>query len=227
MTLQNVAMIIAPNLFPLRKPVRSGETSEKTILAEMGQTQVSTLLCKLLIKYTDIIWTVPSFLVRQIRQQNEQLLMEGPAKDGKQGKKEKGKKTKVEIYRKINNEVDFQQGVIRVSAQFRVTITPIQLTSDMTAGNVVAQFINKGSDLYGKKNRAERKMNMYETDESPYSCSLREFSVAMDSHYLYEIGGNIEERRLEHGANLMAVYLENPNATWEIRCHHASVWEAR
>lgn len=45
---------------------------------------------------------------------------------------------KGEIMRKIDNEVDFQEGIIRVNApQFNLSNIPIMLNENTTAGDVI------------------------------------------------------------------------------------------
>lgn len=46
--------------------------------------------------------------------------------------------------RKIDNEVDFQEGVIRVNApQFSLSNVPIALNEDTTAGDVVLKWVDR------------------------------------------------------------------------------------
>jgi hypothetical protein len=42
------------------------------------------------------------------------------------------------ITRKINNEVDFQDGIVRINApQFQLVDVPVRLSENITAGDVV------------------------------------------------------------------------------------------
>ncbi|KAJ1532261.1 hypothetical protein ONE63_000877 [Megalurothrips usitatus] len=54
------------------------------------------------------------------------------------------------------------------------------------------------------------------------SCLLAtaDSELALKTHFLYEVGGNIGERQLEQAAVMTTVLLENPNASWVLRCHH-------
>ncbi|KAE8750073.1 hypothetical protein FOCC_FOCC003197 [Frankliniella occidentalis] len=54
------------------------------------------------------------------------------------------------------------------------------------------------------------------------SCLLAtaDSELALKTHFLYEVGGNIGERQLEQTALITTVLHENPNASWALRCHH-------
>ena len=54
------------------------------------------------------------------------------------------------------------------------------------------------------------------------SCLLAtaDSELALKTHFLYEVGGNIGERQLEQTAVITSVLKENPCASWVLRCHH-------
>ncbi|XP_031802483.1 rho GTPase-activating protein 28 isoform X2 [Sarcophilus harrisii] len=63
MSLWNVSMIVAPNLF-----IYKGKRSNQE---EMQAAATTAHIVRLLIRYQDILWTVPSFLITQVRKMNE------------------------------------------------------------------------------------------------------------------------------------------------------------
>lgn len=228
MNLQNVAMIIAPNLFLPKKLKKHGE---RDLTSEINMAAVTCKITKIMIKYQDVIWTVPTFLVQQIRELNESnMYRRRNSKDTtKHVKKILGKSKKMEIHRKINNEVDFQDGVIRLQAlQFGIQSMPIKLEDKTTAKDVVFKFIQEFKRTLEGNNKNKGQRDLFRraiTELSPdgnLSClvSIADPLTSIDSHILYEVGGNIGERCLDSAANMFAVYQRNPNAEWEIRCKH-------
>uniref|UniRef100_A0A7M4ETR0 Rho GTPase activating protein 28 n=1 Tax=Crocodylus porosus TaxID=8502 RepID=A0A7M4ETR0_CROPO len=63
MNLWNVSMIVAPNLF-----ICKGKRANQE---EMQAAATTAHIVRLLIRYQDILWTVPSFLISQVRKMNE------------------------------------------------------------------------------------------------------------------------------------------------------------
>ncbi|PSN34389.1 hypothetical protein C0J52_15171 [Blattella germanica] len=139
------------------------------------------------------------------------------------------------ITRKINNEVDFQDGIVRINApQYQLIDIPVRLSENTTSGDVVLRIMEEASKRceipmgvamrmqrrphYDMKSRALAEL----APNGNLSCILATSSpeVSLQTHYLYEVGGNIGQRQVEHNAILLAVYKENPNAQWVLRCHH-------
>ncbi|XP_056422501.1 rho GTPase-activating protein 18 isoform X2 [Hyla sarda] len=185
MTLKNVAMIMAPNLFSLHtSPVKSLDQDAVTSAARTASVML------FMIKYQKLLWTIPKFLVAQVRQQNQKKnskeramkrLLKRMAYD-----REKSEKTEK------NADSDISQGFIRVHApQFSKVSMAVQLTEDLKAGDILARFLNQ---------------------ESGSSRNLRKEEVS-----LYEIGGNIGERCLEDTTYMKDLSLLNPNAEWVIK----------
>lgn len=53
-----------------------------------------------------------------------------------------GKKKTDIANKKINNELDYQEGVIRVDApQFRISAIPLFLTNSTTVGDVILKYV--------------------------------------------------------------------------------------
>ncbi|XP_053323842.1 rho GTPase-activating protein 28-like [Spea bombifrons] len=66
MSLWNVSMIMAPNLF-----IYKGKSANQE---EMKAAASTAHIVRLLIRYQDILWTVPSFLISQVRKMNDAAL---------------------------------------------------------------------------------------------------------------------------------------------------------
>ncbi|XP_026687520.1 uncharacterized protein LOC103520697 [Diaphorina citri] len=142
----------------------------------------------------------------------------------------------VSISRKIHNEVDYQDGVIRVSArQFHVDMFPLGIDETTTAGDVILRIVEEANlrdselrsqrKLGGGGGRRDMKVRGALTDLAPngnLSCLLTtaDPDLALQTHFLYEMGGNIGQRRIEPSAMMLAVYQDNPNASWEVKCDH-------
>ncbi|OWF47308.1 rho GTPase-activating protein 18-like [Mizuhopecten yessoensis] len=210
MSLANVSMIMAPNLFL----VSSNHSKFKGIQeGEISMAAGTSNIVRMLIKYLDILWTVPSFLVHQMRRQNE-IAQQRKGRD-KSIMKFLAKKDKSELYKKppIVHEGDFEEGVIRVHApNLTKSSTAIRLDNRMTAGHIVDRFRNSCGALNPANGRGDNKRTL----QGIY-CDPDKVSFAEEHTYLYETGGNICERCLDHKTNMMALYHVNPNAEWVIK----------
>ncbi|KAK8394954.1 hypothetical protein O3P69_006023 [Scylla paramamosain] len=251
MSLYNVAMIVAPNIFlppsPRHKLNLRSEDKEQQLNHEMTYASVTTQLTQMLIKYRDVLWTVPQRLVAQVRRQYQaealKLLNTTPMR------RLLSRKSKETIQRPIENEVDYQEGILRVSApQFNKINYPVKLNSRMTAGDLLTKFIEELTLLPENPRRVEgRREQQYKrsgvsgvsgspppgntlpprhlppsTPSSQYLACLLSGSLknALQQHALHEQGGNIGNRRLDPNAKLLAVYQDNPNAEFTVKCHH-------
>ncbi|XP_051970178.1 rho GTPase-activating protein 28 isoform X1 [Xyrauchen texanus] len=132
MSLWNVSMIVAPNLFTFR-----GKNAK---MEEMQCAVGVAHLVRLLITHQDLLWTVPCFLISHVRKMNE-------AAAGK--KTLTSEKTKRRLLRRWNTEkdrdrsevTDLRDGVIRVQAPLHAKVSmAIQLNSEMKARDVTARF---------------------------------------------------------------------------------------
>ncbi|XP_048654129.1 rho GTPase-activating protein 18 isoform X2 [Marmota marmota marmota] len=161
MTVMNVAMVMAPNLFMCHAlGLKSNEQRE------FGMAAGTANIMHLLIKYQKLLWTIPKFIVNQVRKQNT----ESHKKDRKAMKKLLKKmaydREKYEKQDKSTNDADVPQGVIRVQAPRLSKVSmAIQLTEELKASDVLARFLSQ---------------------ESGVAQTLKKGEV-----FLYEIGGNI------------------------------------
>ncbi|XP_062428545.1 rho GTPase-activating protein 18 isoform X2 [Rhea pennata] len=165
MTLKNVAMVMAPNLFTFR-----GFGSKTIEQSEFVMAAGTANVMRFMIQYQKLLWTIPKFIVNQVRKQNTE--------SQKKEKKDKAMKKllkkmaydreKHEKQDKTPNDADVPQGVIRVQAPHLSKVSmAIQLTEELKAGDIVARFLSQ---------------------KSGNVQTLKKEEV-----FLYEIGGNIEE----------------------------------
>uniref|UniRef100_A0ABI7X072 Rho GTPase activating protein 18 n=1 Tax=Felis catus TaxID=9685 RepID=A0ABI7X072_FELCA len=187
MTTMNVAMVMAPNLFMCHAlGLKCSEQREFVMAAGTAN------IMHLLIKYQKLLWTIPKFIVNQVRKQNT----ENHKKDKKAMKKLLKKmaydREKYEKQDKSTNDADIPQGVIRVQAPHLSKVSmAIQLTEELKASDVLARFLSQ---------------------ESGIAQTLKKGEV-----FLYEIGGNIGERCLDEDTYMKDLYQLNPNAEWVIK----------
>uniref|UniRef100_A0A8C9QJL9 Rho GTPase-activating protein 18 n=1 Tax=Spermophilus dauricus TaxID=99837 RepID=A0A8C9QJL9_SPEDA len=144
MTVMNVAMVMAPNLFMCHAlGLKSNEQRE------FGMAAGTANIMHLLIKYQKLLWTIPKFIVNQVRKQNT----ENHKKDRKAMKKLLKKmaydREKYEKQDKSTNDADIPQGVIRVQAPRLSKVSmAIQLTEELKASDVLARFLSQESGVY-------------------------------------------------------------------------------
>ncbi|XP_068504934.1 rho GTPase-activating protein 28 isoform X2 [Syngnathus scovelli] len=165
MSLWNVATVMAPNLFTTH---RRGSKERDGLEEAVGGTH----LVRLMIMHQELLWTVPNFLLSQLRQMNQ-------ASNHKLGRllRTRNDKNKKQV-------TELCEGIIKVYAPFHAKVSmAIQLDRQMTAQDVTAHF----------------------------KCDS---SVAQR---LFEVGGNIGERRLHPDCLLLDVYRENPGCEWLVK----------
>ncbi|XP_018915682.2 rho GTPase-activating protein conundrum isoform X1 [Bemisia tabaci] len=225
MSAHNVAMIVAPSLFPpsyLR-------LDKEDLQAQVKVAAVSCRLTEKLLECGESLWVVPPSLIAQLRHNNDQLRYR--LKENKKPmKKLLGRKDIRDwIMRKIDNEVDYQEGIVRVNApQFLLSQEPMVLSDTTTAGDVVLKLVERGIQKFdstpfklGRRDIKSRALSELAPNGN-LSCLLTtaDPDMALATHFLYEVGGNIGQRRIEQSANMLTVYQENPNAQWYLRCDH-------
>jgi len=227
MTEHNVAMIIAPSLFP----PRSVYLEKKDLQSHLDQAARSCRLTETLMNHIEELCLVPTDLMTQLRHNNE-LYQCRLKENNNPVRRFLGKKKTDIVTKKINNEVDYQDGVVRVDApQFRISGIPLFLSDSTTVGDVILKIVEEAAKQtvtknghIGKPGRKDLKSRAL-TELAPngnLSCLLTtaDPDMATRTHFLYETGGNIGQRRIEPTANMMAVYQVNPNAQWFIKCDH-------
>ncbi|KAM6465746.1 rho GTPase-activating protein 18 isoform 3-T3 [Liasis olivaceus] len=195
MNLKNVAMVMAPNLFMFH-----GLGSKPTEQSEFVMAAGTANVMRFMIKYQNLLWTIPTFLVNQVRKQNAESqkkerkdkamrkLLKKMAYDRE--KHEKQDKSVSDL--KSGSDADVPQGVIRVQAPHLSKVSmAIQLTGELKAGDIVARFLSQKSGTVQALKKEEL--------------------------FLHEVGGNIGERCLDDDTFMKDLYQLNPNAEWIIK----------
>ncbi|XP_054265939.1 rho GTPase-activating protein conundrum-like isoform X1 [Macrosteles quadrilineatus] len=228
MSAHNVAMIIAPSLFPPRF-VTADKGQLKT---QINYAAVCCRLTETMLQMADSLFLVPPQLLTQLRRLNEQQRYKH--KENKPMKRLLGRRTgRDPITRKIDNEVDFQEGVVRVSApSFLMSDVPVVLTPTTTAGEVVLRLIEQSSKMevqvphgggavkLGRKDKSRALSELAPNGNLSCLLATADTDMALQTHFLHEMGGNIGQRRIDPNALLLPIYQENPNAQWLICCDH-------
>uniref|UniRef100_A0A1A8LQK8 Rho GTPase activating protein 18 n=2 Tax=Nothobranchius pienaari TaxID=704102 RepID=A0A1A8LQK8_9TELE len=182
MTLNNVSVVMAPNIFMFK-----GFRSKVTEQQEFYMATNTANIVRLLIRYQDLLWTIPKFILNQVRRQN----MESQRKLNKE-------KAVRKLLKKITTDRPHEktipeensQGFIRVQApQFSKVSMAVQLTEDLQAADVLNRFLSQDSLVAVKK----------------------------EDLCLYEIGGNIKERCLDGETFMKDLCQLNPAAEWVIK----------
>ncbi|XP_047423807.1 rho GTPase-activating protein 28 isoform X2 [Mugil cephalus] len=173
MSLWNVSMVMAPNLFPR---CHRGNKRSITTQEEMEEAVGGAQLIRLMITHQDLLWIVPNFLLSQVRQMNQTSNLR------KLGLSRAKRRL---LRRKDKNQItELCDGLIRVHAPLHTKVSmAIQLDRDTTAKDVTSRFESEDSSV----------------------------------QHLYEVGGNICERRLHPECLLLDVYRVNPECDWLIK----------
>ncbi|XP_077126345.1 rho GTPase-activating protein 28 isoform X2 [Ranitomeya variabilis] len=185
MSLWNVSMILAPNLF-----ISKGKSANQE---EMKAAASTAHIVRLLIRYQDILWTVPAFLISQVRKMNEAALNNTKKQliFDKSVRKLLRRKTMERERPERREHCDVPEGVIRVYAPLHSKVSmAIQLNSRTKAKDILARF------------QCE---NSHGTSDKSLNQSL------------YEIGGNIGEHCLDPDTYMLDVYHVNPHAEWILK----------
>ncbi|XP_071335015.1 rho GTPase-activating protein 18 isoform X2 [Trachinotus anak] len=182
MTLNNVSVVMAPNIFMFK-----GFRSKVTEQQEFSMATCTANIVRLLIRYQNLLWTIPKFIVTQVRHQN----MESQRKQNKERAVRKLLK-KITTDKPSDKAVpeDSSQGFIRVQApQFSKVSMAVQLTAKLQAADVLTRFLSQNSSV----------------------------TVKREELCLFEIGGNIKERCLDEETYMKDLFQLNPTAEWVIR----------
>ncbi|KAM6915116.1 rho GTPase-activating protein 18 [Xenentodon cancila] len=182
MTLNNVSVVMAPNIFMFK-----GFRSKVTEQQEFSMATSTASIVRFLIRYQNLLWTIPKFILTQVRQQN----MESQRKLNRERAVRK-------LLKKITTDKppdktipeENSQGFIRIQApQFSKVSMAVQLTEELQADDILTRFLSQDSSLALKK----------------------------EDLCLYEIGGNIKERCLDGETYMKDLIQLNPTAEWLIK----------
>uniref|UniRef100_A0A8C1J0J7 Rho-GAP domain-containing protein n=1 Tax=Cyprinus carpio TaxID=7962 RepID=A0A8C1J0J7_CYPCA len=188
MTLNNVAVVMAPNIF-MCKGFRSKISEQQEFAMATGTANI----VRLLVRYQNLLWTIPKFVLNQVRKHNmeNQRKMHRDRAVKKLLKKMAYDRERASDKQEKNTEVrGAEGGFIRVQApQFSKVSMAVQLTEDLKASDVLTHFLSQ--------------------ERSP--------SVKREDLCLYEMGGNIKERCLDEETYITALLELNPSAEWVIK----------
>ncbi|XP_061451854.1 rho GTPase-activating protein 28 isoform X2 [Rhineura floridana] len=186
MTLWNVSMIVAPNLF-----IYKGKHANQE---EMLAAATTAHVVRLLIKYQEILWMVPTFLISQVRKMNEAAMNNTKRQQMfDKGVRRLLRRKTMERERPEKTESDIPEGVIRVHAPLHSKVSmAIQLNNQTKAKDILARFYCENSHGSSEK-------------------------MKMPIQSLHEIGGNIGQHCLDPDAYMLDVYHANPQAEWVIK----------
>lgn len=199
MTLWNVSTVMAPNLFlPRGRPPKLTKGGKQ--LAE-GAAEVVCMM----VQYQDLLWTVASFLVAQVRKLNDSNGRRSQLCDG-------GLKTwlwRTHVDRdKAGEGLEATPKVAKIQVQATwpsMDLLQVPLNPSTRVTHVLKLFtehLNPGSQPE-------------EGSENPNS--LLSHNTKPVTFLVYEVGGNIGERRLDPDAYLLDLYRANPHGEWVIR----------
>uniref|UniRef100_G1MVC7 Rho GTPase activating protein 40 n=1 Tax=Meleagris gallopavo TaxID=9103 RepID=G1MVC7_MELGA len=197
MNLWNVSTVMAPNLFMHKGlPNKIPEGKEKQ-LAEGAADVV-----RMMIHYQDLLWTVSSFLVAQVRKLNESNSKRYQFCD----------KRLKNLLRKIHadkDKVEKNQAepskVVKVHASLLLKDSlEVHLNNATRVADVLKQF---------QKNLCQNGWNIVNTVNF-LKCNN---SMECTNLLLYEVGGNIGEHCLDPDTYLLDLYHINPHAEWIIK----------
>ncbi|XP_077384763.1 rho GTPase-activating protein 40 isoform X2 [Festucalex cinctus] len=191
MNLWAVATIMAPNLF-LHKAVPSRLTEG----AEKGQVEKAADVMRLLILYQDLLWTIPNFVMNQVRKLNENnnrryqfydRRIKNLLRKSHTDSKEKPDKNTSEARRTVKIHIGDQ---VSGSMDF-------QINMDSRASDLLSQFSCQFVSPEPGKGQRRRNGTM--------ECAL------------YEVGGNIGEHRLHPDTHLLDLYNSNSGGEWVLK----------
>ncbi|XP_077024922.1 rho GTPase-activating protein 40 [Tamandua tetradactyla] len=201
MTLWNVSMVMAPNLFLLQgRPSKLPKDKEKQ-LAE-GAAEV----VQMLVHYQDLLWTVASFLVAQVRKLNDSSGRRSQLCD-------RGLRTWLRRMHLDRDKAGDGPGAIPKVAKIQVT-WPLRdpLEVPLTPSTKVAHVLRQITD-----NLSPPGSQGQEGSKDTSSLLPRHRFTEPTSILLYEVGGNISEHRLDPDAYLLDLYRANPHGEWVIK----------
>ncbi|XP_003497157.2 rho GTPase-activating protein 40 [Cricetulus griseus] len=197
MTLWNVSTVMAPNLFlPRGRPPKLPRGEKQ--LAE-GAAEVVCMM----VQYQDMLWTVASFLVAQVRKLNDSNGRRSQLCDG--GLKTWLRRTHVDRD-KDGDRLEATPKVAKIQVTWpSMDLLQVPLNPSTRVTHILKLFmerLNPGSQPE-------------EGSEDP--GSILSDSTKPANFLVYEVGGNIDEHRLDPDAYLLDLYRANPHGDWVIR----------
>ncbi|KAM8946683.1 rho GTPase-activating protein 40 [Pelodytes ibericus] len=204
MSLWNIATIIAPNLFLYRgSNIKSPGEGEKQHAEGVAGVVMA------MVRYQDLLWTVPTFLVSQVRKLNENRSKKSAFGDRRLAF---GDRRIRNFLRKIHTDKEkAEKNHLEVCKQVRIQVSlllkdslAIQLNESLKASDVLQQY---------REQLVQRSWKMVNT-VALIKCNGSSASANLD---LYEVGGNIYEHCLDPNTYLMDLQNVNPGGEWVIK----------
>ncbi|XP_072175933.1 rho GTPase-activating protein 18-like [Diadema setosum] len=217
MSLNNVAMIMAPNLFSGHAMSRKKSPDYRELQIAAGTSNIM----RMLVKYHAVLWVVPFRMLEQVRKMYEI-----------DSKRSRDSKSVMTLFKRTKDKKsgifeEVLEGIIRIQTpgaeSGEKVRTTIQLSDKTTAGDIVAKFTEDASFVNIepaplKRNslkRRSRKKSIQRNSSFEFLSNITPSKAPR--FYLYEVGGSIGERCLDPDTNMMALVRVNPTAEWIIR----------
>ncbi|XP_054641603.1 rho GTPase-activating protein 40 isoform X2 [Dunckerocampus dactyliophorus] len=195
MNLWAVATIMAPNLF-LHKAV----PSRLTEAAGIGQVEKAADVMRLLIRYQDLLWRIPIFVMSQVRKLNEHSGKRYQFYDRRF--KNLLKKIHTDSREKADKNISEVRRTVKVHIGDQVKGTmELHIDSGSRASDVLNHFYQQ----------------FLRSPENGKGQRRRNGSVSFSDCALYEVGGNIGEHRLDPDTHLLDLYKSNSGGEWLIK----------
>ncbi|XP_018093901.1 rho GTPase-activating protein 40 isoform X2 [Xenopus laevis] len=197
MSLWNVSTILAPNLFLYH----GGKNLEK---GEKQLAEGTAALMMAMVHYQDLLWTVPTFLVSQVRKLNE-----SSAKRSFRDRRLRNflRKIHTDKERSENSQTELcRQVKVQPTLWLKETLA-VQVDGETRASDVFQQL----------KKQGQRGWDVAST------VGFLRSSSEYPNLALFEVGGNLCEHRLDPDTYLMDLYNINPNAEWVIKPSSSSL----
>ncbi|XP_023960841.2 rho GTPase-activating protein 40 isoform X4 [Chrysemys picta bellii] len=197
MNLWNVSTVIAPNLFMHKGLANKIPEGKEKQLAEGAADVV-----RMMIHYQDLLWTISSFLVAQVRKLNESSSRRYQFYDRRIKnllRKIHADKDKVE-----KNQAEPSKTVKVQTSLLLKDSLEVHLNNGTKAADVLRQF---------QKHLSQNGWSIV----NKVSLIKRNGAVESLNLLLYEVGGNISEHCLDPDTYLLDLYHINPHAEWIIK----------
>ncbi|KAL7987766.1 hypothetical protein Chor_006685 [Crotalus horridus] len=226
MNLKNVAMVMAPNLFMFH-----GLGAKPTEQSEFVMAAGTANVMRFMIKYQNLLWTIPTFLVNQVRKQN--------AESQKKERKDKAMRKllkKMAYDREKHEKQDkrqnarFEHSICQFAHSFRTDLENLPKAScKVLCSNfiiVLQADIPEGVIRVQAPHLSKVSMAIQLTGELKAGDIIARFlsqksgnvqGLKKEELFLHEAGGNIGERCLDDDTFMKDLYQLNPNAEWIIK----------
>ncbi|KAM9296514.1 rho GTPase-activating protein 40 [Gastrophryne carolinensis] len=192
MSLWNIATIMAPNLF-LYRGSKCPEGGEKQLAEGVAG------LVMAMVHYQDLLWTVPAFLLSQVRKLNEN----STKKFNDKLRLNFLRKAHTDKEKQVKNQAEPSKQVKIRASLFVKDSMDVRLDESTQAADVLKKF---------QERAAQKSWQMIST-VGLMKCN----GFTFPNMELYEVGGNICEHCLDPDTYLLDLYNANPNGEWIIK----------